>query len=257
MISPGGTTGSRAGNVIIAIVAATSFVAGGAWWATGHVQRDLTARSRVALAAAGIPASVRYDGVDAVLTGTVGDAAQAADAIGVVAQVPGTRHVTSRLGQALGPGGATPGSSAAAEAAPPPSPSGPPTATPSPADASSGSPAGSAVRLPRGTIHFANGNATLSARHRSYLDQVVPVLEANPQVRLVVRGHSDDVGPDEANWALSRQRADAVVRYLEERGVPADRLRLQAYAATSPVAPNDTPQGRAANRRVELTIEEV
>lgn len=249
-------SGSRAGRLIIATVVAVLFVGASSWWTADHVQSELTRRSQAALASAGIDATVRYEGLDAVLSGPVKDAAQAADAIGIVAQVPGTRHVTLRLAQ---PAGDLPGAGAAS---PWPGTGAGDVATPSGRASSAASPAtgatpASAIRLPHGGIHFANGDAALSPQDHDYLDRVAAVLLENPRVRLLVKGHSDDVGPDELNWALSRLRAQAVVGYLRTRHVPIDRLRIQAYAATSPVAANDTPEGRAANRRVELVIQEV
>jgi outer membrane protein OmpA-like peptidoglycan-associated protein len=271
--SPAGTSGARTGKVIIATAVALLVAGGGAWWTARHVEDDLTRRSQAALDASGLPLTVRYDGLDAVLSGPSADAGQAADAIGVVAHVRGTRHVTLRSAE---PGGGTtvvaapsspdtgspPQSTTEApvpsdSSGPAASPAGSPTASAA-ADVSPtpGTPA-SAVRLPRGGVHFANGESTLDPRYRPYLDQVAVVLLRNPGVRLVVRGHSDDVGPDDLNWELSRQRAQVVIAYLVSRQVPVDRLRLQAMAGTAPAAPNDTLEGRAANRRVELAIEEV
>jgi hypothetical protein len=229
--TPTSRRGPRPVRVLAPVVVAI-FVAVASWWAADGVERNLTDRSRVALAGAGIHADVRYDGFDALITGTAADAREAAQAIGLVAGVPGTRHVVSRL---------------IVSAAPAPEPS-------------AGSPAGpadSAVPpLPAGRIAFALGSATLTARASSHLDQVVTYLDVHPGVHVEVRGHSDDTGRDEINWSLSKRRADAVVTYLVAHGVQPDRLRAVAFAATSPVAPNDTAAGRAANRRVELAIEE-
>lgn len=262
--SPAATSGAPARKVIIATAAAALFVGVGAWWAAGHVQGELTRRSRAALAAAGLPVSVRYDGLDAVLSGSAADPGQAADAIGIVGHVPGTRHVDLRSAEpAAAPPAGSPRATTRASSATGGGGAGGagPDASPSDATSPGGSPprptASSGVRLPRGSIHFANGEATLAPRYHPYLDQVAAVLLRNPQVGLLVRGHSDDIGPDEVNWTLSQRRAEAVVRYLQGRQIPRDRLRLQAMAATSQVAPNDTPEGRAANRRVELVIEEV
>ena len=259
--SPAEASGARVGTVVIATAVAALFAGVGAWWAAGHVQGELTRRSQAALTAAGLPLTVRYDGLDAVLSGSVEDAARAADAIGIVAHVRGTRHVTLRGGERDDAGAvvAAPSFGTAARSgstSPAGSPEASSTASSPDASPTAGVP-GSAVRLPRGSVHFANGEATLDPRYRPYLDRVATVLLRNPGVRVVVRGHSDDAGPDDLNWELSRQRAQVVVAYLESRQVPAGRLRLQAMAGTSPTALNATPEGRAANRRVELVIEEV
>jgi outer membrane protein OmpA-like peptidoglycan-associated protein len=246
----------RPGVRMATAVGAVLFVVGGSLWGVEQVQGDLAARSRTALLAVGIPVTVRYEGLDAVLAGTVSEPAQAADAIGVVAQVPGTRHVRSRIvvlpGSSSAPsgeidldGGASPGDTTNS----PSTTTRPPTGT--------GQPPAVRLRLPRGNITFVTGDAALSTGAKDYLDRVAVFLAQHPQVRLVVRGHSDDVGSDEINWALSRRRAVVVTAYLESRRVRTDRLQAEAFAATSPIAQNDTSEGRAANRRVELVIEEV
>lgn len=222
-------------NLPVAITIAT-LIGAGSLWAAMRIEDDLTTRSQAALLAAGIPARVHFQGLDAVLSGTVADAGQAAEAIGVVAGVTGTRHVTSRLSLAAG-------------AAPtPPAEAGDAAGTTSPATPT--------AQLPRGSITFATGSATLSAPAMAYLDTVAAFLHANTELRIAVRGHADTVGPDELNWTLSKRRAEAAARYLEAQQVPDVRLHVEAFAATSPVASNDTSEGRAANRRVELAIEE-
>jgi outer membrane protein OmpA-like peptidoglycan-associated protein len=249
--------GVRSERVVITAVAVALFVSGGTWWAVGRVERDLASRSKAALAAAGIIANARYEGADAVLTGTVPEAGQAAEAIGIVAQIPGTRHVTSRLIVASGlRSEITPGTGMSFSPAPSADFSKPgndfskPGKTVAP-------PHVDIIRLPRGTITFGSNDAVLSAQAKAYLDRVAAILLRHPQIRITVRGHSDNLGPDEVNWALSKRRATAAMGYLIHRQVTADRFKLQSFAATSPVAPNDTLEGRTANRRVELAIEEV
>jgi outer membrane protein OmpA-like peptidoglycan-associated protein len=133
------------------------------------------------------------------------------------------------------------------------------TASPTPAPTSTAQPGNGttpASPLPVGKITFATNDATLSPAAKAYLDQVASFLRQHPDLQLAVRGHSDNSGTDEINWSLSKQRAAAVVTYLVGRQVPTPRLHPAAFAATSPVAPNDTSDGRAANRRVELAIVE-
>jgi outer membrane protein OmpA-like peptidoglycan-associated protein len=180
---------------------------------------------------------------------TVTHPQEAADAIGAVISVSGTRHVTSRLSMANSAGTGT-GTGTGTPVSPTPGSTSTTSATPSASPSIPGSP------LPPGKIIFATNDARLSAVAKAHLDQVAAYLTDHPQVRLTVRGHSDNSGTDEINWALSKHRAAAVVAYLVHRHVAADRLRPVAFAATSPVASNDTPDGRAANRRVEFAIEE-
>jgi outer membrane protein OmpA-like peptidoglycan-associated protein len=258
-VAPGPPSRIRAFLPLIAVSGGLLVLTvGTATWTTHRIEDDLTARSRQALASFGVPdtVKVRYEGLDAFLAGTVQHPQEAADAIGAVVGVNGTRHVTSDVTMAT-------------DAGPdvlPPAPTTTPSGRPSPAQGSGqgSTPQASATtgaptngpQLPAGKILFATSNATLSAEAEAYLDQVSTFLLANPQVRLAVRGHSDNSGPDEVNWALSKQRAEAVVAYLVSRQVPGTRLHPAAFAATVPVASNDTPDGRAANRRVELAIEE-
>jgi outer membrane protein OmpA-like peptidoglycan-associated protein len=87
------------------------------------------------------------------------------------------------------------------------------------------------------------------------LDQVAEVIGSlDAQLRIRVEGHTDNLGGDAYNVDLSFRRARAVVEYLASRGVPRERLEYRGYGAAHPVAPNDTPQGRSLNRRVEFTI---
>lgn len=84
------------------------------------------------------------------------------------------------------------------------------------------------------------------------LDAVAALMAERPALALVVVGHSDGVGSLAANIRLSRQRAEAVVAALAERGVARARLTAEGAGWLSPVAPNETEEGRAANRRVEI-----
>jgi OOP family OmpA-OmpF porin len=68
----------------------------------------------------------------------------------------------------------------------------------------------------------------------------------------VVEGHTDNTGSDAYNQALSVRRANAVLKYLVDAGVPASRLSAQGFGESQPVADNDTAEGRAQNRRVVL-----
>ena len=85
------------------------------------------------------------------------------------------------------------------------------------------------------------------------LKEIGDMLAAHPEVHVAIEGHTDNVGNAAANLTLSDKRAAAVKAYLTATfGVAADRLTSKGYGATKPAAPNDTPEGRAKNRRVEL-----
>jgi len=103
------------------------------------------------------------------------------------------------------------------------------------------------------TIYFDLGKASLKPASTPILDEVAATLQAHPEiVRLVVEGHTDTTGGVSFNMQLSRDRARAVVRALVARGVAPERLDARGFGPTRPVADNQTEEGRAANRRVEL-----
>ncbi|UCC66415.1 MAG: OmpA family protein, partial [Deltaproteobacteria bacterium] len=86
------------------------------------------------------------------------------------------------------------------------------------------------------------------------LDQQVAKLKENPTVRVEIAGHTDITGPEAYNQGLSERRARAVMEYFISRGISADRLKAVGYGESSPIAKNETREGRAKNRRVEMRI---
>jgi chemotaxis protein MotB len=106
---------------------------------------------------------------------------------------------------------------------------------------------------------FASGEANLVSGASAVLDQLLPLFDKVPDHTVVVEGHTDNVPIQTerypSNWELSTSRAGAVVRYLVSRGVEPQRLRATGYADTRPLTANDSQNGRAANRRVELVLE--
>jgi outer membrane protein OmpA-like peptidoglycan-associated protein len=101
-------------------------------------------------------------------------------------------------------------------------------------------------------VNFESGSAAITPDSYAVLDQVVKSLKAYPEVRVEVAGHTDNVGKDEYNLALSQRRADSVKQYLVNAGISADRLVARGYGETTPIASNATPAGRADNRRIEF-----
>jgi len=80
-------------------------------------------------------------------------------------------------------------------------------------------------------------------------------MKDNPSYKLTIDGHTDSQGDDGKNLTLSQKRAEAVKKYLTDRGVEASRLTAQGFGETKPKDTNDTSAGRANNRRVEFTVE--
>ncbi|GMV15522.1 MAG: hypothetical protein AMXMBFR56_37460 [Polyangiaceae bacterium] len=104
-------------------------------------------------------------------------------------------------------------------------------------------------------VNFATGSDVLAPESSKVLEQVAAVLTEHPEIaRLAVDGHTDDVGQDKANLALSRRRAIAVVRWLVGRGVDERRLEARGFGPRRPIADPKTAEGRAKNRRVEFQI---
>ncbi len=103
-------------------------------------------------------------------------------------------------------------------------------------------------------VEFESGSARLLETSRPLLDRVAAVLIKHSKLKLIVSGHTDDVGVDEDNQDLSERRAGAVKMYLATKGVHPDSVRVYGYGEKQPVVQETTEQARALNRRVEFRI---
>jgi OOP family OmpA-OmpF porin len=101
-------------------------------------------------------------------------------------------------------------------------------------------------------VNFKTDSDELTPESLSILDGVSSTLSANPQIRVMVAGHTDSDGDDAYNKDLSQRRAQSVVDYLISQGVEGNNMIAKGFGEEQPVADNDTPEGKAANRRVEL-----
>lgn len=111
------------------------------------------------------------------------------------------------------------------------------------------------IKLEAENIEFKTNSAQISPRSVTYLtENLLPLLQQNPKVKLMVSGHTDNVGDDAYNLNLSKQRAKSVVDLLIQNGIEARRLSFEGYGESRPVASNATPEGRSANRRVEFEL---
>lgn len=130
-----------------------------------------------------------------------------------------------------------------------------PTATPAPA------PGGACANLQaditallRTPINFDTDGYTLASSSEPLLTQIAEKVKACPDSRIAVDGYTDNTGNDAINIPLSGNRAKSVADFLVSQGVAADRVTSQGHGSADPVASNDTPDGRAQNRRVQITV---
>ncbi len=103
-------------------------------------------------------------------------------------------------------------------------------------------------------IFFETASYALLPASTTELNNLLQLLKATPAMRIEVGGHTDNVGNDAANQVLSAQRAKAVRDFLVDQGIDAARVEAKGYGETKPVAGNDTDEGRAQNRRTEITV---
>jgi outer membrane protein OmpA-like peptidoglycan-associated protein len=106
-----------------------------------------------------------------------------------------------------------------------------------------------------GSVLFATGKSVLLSQAEQRLREVATALQKDPR-HVTIVGHTDSKGRDDANQRLSEARANAVRTFLTKEGVPADRVSTIGMGESQPVADNETTEGRANNRRVELILED-
>ena len=111
---------------------------------------------------------------------------------------------------------------------------------------------GSSVTL--NNVFFEMAKWDLKEESTVELDKLIALMNENPNMRVLLEGHTDNVGSDVANQKLSENRAKAVYDYLVKHGVAASRLQYKGYGETKPIADNNTEEGRAQNRRTVFTV---
>ncbi len=105
----------------------------------------------------------------------------------------------------------------------------------------------------KGEVLFDFDSSVIKPKAYPLLDEVAKILDMNPGLKAIFEGHTDSVGAAAYNQRLPERRADAVMRYVLGRGIPAGQVSAVGYGEQRPAASNDTEQGRAMNRRVEIT----
>jgi outer membrane protein OmpA-like peptidoglycan-associated protein len=154
------------------------------------------------------------------------------------------------FGAAVNSRGCPTGQQGRQQAPPPAEPVTPPAETPPPPAATPPAPSGGPVVLEG--VNFESGSARLNQGSYVELDSLAKVLLANPRLRIEIGGHTDNAGTPASNQHLSTLRAEAVRNYLVAKGVPYQQMVARGYGSTIPRTPDTTPQGLAANRRVEI-----
>jgi outer membrane protein OmpA-like peptidoglycan-associated protein len=104
-------------------------------------------------------------------------------------------------------------------------------------------------------VYFDTGSDKIKAESLPRLDELVTIVKKYPGLKITVEGHTDNVGSAESNQKLSQDRVNSVKNYLTTKGIESNRITATGYGETKPIATNDTPEGRAQNRRVEIRAE--
>lgn len=112
------------------------------------------------------------------------------------------------------------------------------------------------IILSMSDILFEVGKAELTPDLRTTLARIAGILSVYKESRVLVEGHTDNVGTEAFNQTLSEARANNVMQFLISQGLDAGRFKSKGYAFSRPVAPNTTPEGRQRNRRVDLVIQD-
>jgi len=102
------------------------------------------------------------------------------------------------------------------------------------------------------SVHFETGKASIRPESRPVIEEIAKMMKGDPSLKVRVEGHTDSVGDEAANLALSERRAKSVVNALVTLGIEAGRLTSAGFGESRPVADNGTEAGRAKNRRVDL-----
>jgi outer membrane protein OmpA-like peptidoglycan-associated protein len=117
--------------------------------------------------------------------------------------------------------------------------------------ASSGS---GSMKVDLDRVEFQSGSSRLTPKSRAQIGDLAAVLRKYPNATVAIAGHTDNVGSEPANLALSQARAQSVAKALTNADVAADRIRAEGYGSQEPVADNSTAAGRSQNRRVTLEV---
>lgn len=105
-------------------------------------------------------------------------------------------------------------------------------------------------------VYFENGKSTLTAESQTQLANIAEILKAFPNAKLKLGGYTDNTGSEATNVKISGERAKTALEAVVKNGVDAGRLKSEGYGPQHPIASNDTPEGKAQNRRVDIRVTE-
>jgi outer membrane protein OmpA-like peptidoglycan-associated protein len=103
-------------------------------------------------------------------------------------------------------------------------------------------------------IYFKTNSSEIDEKSKLVLDAFTQWLQENPNVSIEIQGHTDDLGNNSDNLALSQDRAYSVMEYIALKGVKASRVKFKGYGETKPKVKNDSVENRAKNRRTDFMI---
>ena len=101
-------------------------------------------------------------------------------------------------------------------------------------------------------INFDTGKSDIKPESKGIIDQIAALLQAHPELKVSIEGHTDNVGTPQSNKTLSLQRAKSVMNAVVQKGIAATRLTAVGWGQEKPIADNRSEEGRAKNRRVEI-----
>jgi outer membrane protein OmpA-like peptidoglycan-associated protein len=103
-------------------------------------------------------------------------------------------------------------------------------------------------------VYFDSNQTKIKAESKPLLKDLITFLKKQPNVNIRILGHTDNVGDDPYNLKLSILRAEAIVTYIKEQGIQANRFSYEGYGESCPIEKNDTEKGREMNRRIEFEV---
>ena len=212
-------------------------------WTAPSVEASLVTTAEVALEKRNLSfAKVGADGRDLVVTGEAPSLLKREEALRVVATTWGHRVIFDRMTV-----------TAPRPPAPPPPPPAAPQVPPETLALIACQETVNAL-LGKEQFTFEFGRARLSPDSAGLLDRLAALLNECPNARFEIEGHTDSQGSDNVNRRISKDRAEAVLRALAIRGISERRMLAIGYGSSRPIAPNNDPDGRARNRRIEMRV---